>query len=73
METHDRVWIEFLAALEQLPPLARLAFLLNDVLGQSPDDIAALLGHDAATCRQLVDDARSRLRALHAGGHGDTA
>ncbi|UPG92973.1 sigma factor-like helix-turn-helix DNA-binding protein [Luteibacter aegosomatissinici] len=68
----DRVWTEFQAALQQVPPLPRLAFLLSDVLGKPLDEVAALLGRDGRACRQLIDDARSRLRALHAGTHGDT-
>ncbi|MGF6493087.1 DNA-directed RNA polymerase specialized sigma24 family protein [Luteibacter sp. 621] len=71
-ESCDRVWDEFQAALQQLPALPRLAFLLSEVLGKPMDEVATLLGRDGASCRQLIDDARSRLRALHASAHGDT-
>lgn len=67
----DRVWVEFQAALQHVPLLPRLAFLLSDVLGKPIDEVAHLLGRDIATCRQLIGDARTRLRALHVGGHGD--
>ena len=68
----DRVWDEFQAALQELPALPRLAFLLSEVLDMPMDDVATLLGRDGASCRHLIDDARSRLRALHASAHGDT-
>jgi RNA polymerase sigma-70 factor, ECF subfamily len=67
----DRVWLEFQASLQALPILPRLAFLLTDVLGKPVSEVAALLGRDPATCRQLIDDARTRLRAMHASAHGD--
>jgi DNA-directed RNA polymerase specialized sigma24 family protein len=71
VEGCDRVWIEFQAALQQLPLLPRVAFLLSDVLGKPIGEVSALLGRDADTCRELIDDARTRLRALRAGAHGD--
>lgn len=67
----DRVWIEFQASLQAVPILPRLAFLLSDVLGKPIDEVAGLLGRDPATCRRLIDDARSRLRATRARVHGD--
>ncbi|UPG88453.1 hypothetical protein L2Y96_13600 [Luteibacter aegosomaticola] len=67
----DRVWLEFQAVLQRVPILPRLAFLLSEVLGKPLDEVAGLLGRDIPACRQLIDDARSRLRALHAAAHGD--
>jgi Sigma-70, region 4. len=67
----DRVWLEFQASLQAVPILPRLAFLLSDVLGKPIEEVAGLLGRDAATCHRLIDDARIRLRAMHARAHGD--
>lgn len=67
----DRVWLDFQASLQAVPILPRLAFLLSDVLGKPIDEVAGLLGRDAATCHRLIDDARTRLRAMRAGVHGD--
>ena len=66
MPASERVWHEFLAALDKLPPDARAVLLLHDVLGAGFDDIVPLLGLDLAVCRQRLGQARS---CLHA--HGD--
>lgn len=73
----DAVSIAFLALLEQLGPDERAAFLLKDVFDYDYPDIAPLLDHSPANCRQLVHRARQRLQAgkprfaVSAGQHRD--
>ncbi|WP_313245602.1 RNA polymerase sigma factor SigJ [Stenotrophomonas rhizophila] len=59
----DAVSVAFLALLEQLGPDERAAFLLKDVFDYDYPDIAPLLNHSPANCRQLVHRARQRLQA----------
>ncbi|MGH8037890.1 MAG: RNA polymerase sigma factor SigJ [Stenotrophomonas sp.] len=59
----DDVSVAFLALLEQLGPEERAAFLLKDVFDHDYPQIAALLEHTEANCRQLVHRARQRLQA----------
>ncbi|RXR07017.1 RNA polymerase sigma-70 factor [Pseudoxanthomonas composti] len=53
----------FLALMEQLGPDERAAFLLKEAFDYDYDQIANLLGHSQANCRQLVHRARTRLQA----------
>ncbi|GAB3064517.1 sigma factor-like helix-turn-helix DNA-binding protein [Stenotrophomonas tumulicola] len=66
MPPSERVWQEFLAALDELPPDARAVLLLHDVLGAGFDDIVPLLGLDLSACRRRLEQARACLQA-----HGD--
>lgn len=59
----DQVSVAFLALLEQLGPDERAAFLLKDVFDYDYPQIAPLLEHSQANCRQLVHRARQRLQA----------
>lgn len=59
----DEVSVAFLALLEQLGPDERAAVLLKDVFDYDYPEIAPLLGHSPANCRQLVHRARQRLQA----------
>jgi RNA polymerase sigma-70 factor (ECF subfamily) len=59
----DEVSVAFLALLEQLKPDERAAFLLKDVFDYDYPEIAPLLEHSPANCRQLVHRARQRLQA----------
>ncbi|WP_312238559.1 RNA polymerase sigma factor SigJ [Stenotrophomonas sp.] len=59
----DEVSVAFLALLEQLKPDERAAFLLKDVFDYDYPEIAPLLDHSLANCRQLVHRARQRLQA----------
>lgn len=58
----ERVWREFLIALDALPPAARAALLLHAVFEAGYEDIAALIGEPAPVCRAHV--ARARAQAL---------
>lgn len=64
----DRVWSEFMAALNLLAPEVRAAFLLHEVFEAGYDDIARLIGQPAQVCRGHVEYARAhaqiRMQAL---------
>ena len=59
----DDVTLPLMLALERLSPLARAAFLLHDVFGVGFDEIADVIGRDAAACRQLASRARTHVRS----------
>lgn len=54
--------VAFLVVLERLAPEERAAFLLHDVFESEYADIAAILGKNEASCRQIVHRARQRVR-----------
>jgi RNA polymerase sigma-70 factor (ECF subfamily) len=58
----EDVSLAFLALLEQLAPEERAAFLLKEVFDHDYPQVAALLGHSQANCRQMVHRARMRLQ-----------
>lgn len=64
----DRVWSEFMAALNGLAPDMRAAFVLHEIFEAGYDDIARLIGLPAETCRRHVEHARGytldRMRPL---------
>lgn len=55
----DRVWAEFMAALDALPPAVRVAFLLHEVFETDYDAIARMTGLPATTCRRHIEYARA--------------
>jgi RNA polymerase sigma-70 factor (ECF subfamily) len=59
----DDVTLPLLMALERLSPLERAAFLLHDVFGLGFQEVAATIGREPATCRQLASRARGHVRA----------
>jgi RNA polymerase sigma-70 factor, ECF subfamily len=59
----DDVTLPLMMALERLSPLERAAFLLHDVFNVSFEEIAATIGREPATCRQLASRARTHVRA----------
>ena len=59
----DDVSLPLLMALERLSPLERAAFLLHDVFGLDFEEVAATIGREPATCRQLASRARAHVRA----------
>jgi RNA polymerase sigma-70 factor (ECF subfamily) len=62
-ETAEQVSLAFLAVLERLGAEERAAFLLKEAFDYDYAQIAALLGHGEANCRQMVHRARQRLAA----------
>lgn len=62
-EPVEDITLPLMLALQRLSPLERAAFLLHDVFGDSFDDVARLIGRDAAACRQLAARAREHVRS----------
>jgi RNA polymerase sigma-70 factor (ECF subfamily) len=58
-----QVSLAFLVLLEKLGPEERAAFLLKDVFDYDYPQIAELLEHTEANCRQMVSRARTRVQA----------
>jgi RNA polymerase sigma-70 factor (ECF subfamily) len=65
----DDITLPLMMALERLSPLERAAFLLHDVFGVSFEEIAATIGREPATCRQLASRARTHVRAARPRFH----
>ena len=53
------------AALEQLEPEVRLAFLLHDIFDTDLAELALTLGRSEAGCRDLVERARRQVHRHH--------
>ncbi|HEY0505780.1 MAG TPA: sigma-70 region 4 domain-containing protein [Lysobacter sp.] len=51
----NRVWSEFLALLDALPPGTRVVFLMHDIFGASYEEISRLVGLPARDCQRQVD------------------
>jgi RNA polymerase sigma-70 factor (ECF subfamily) len=60
-ETLDSISFAFLVLLEKLTPNERAVFLLREVFNYDYDEIAAIIGKEAATCRQYFSRARKHL------------
>ena len=63
----DRVWTEFMAALDTMAPETRAAFLLHEVFEASYDEIARLIGLPADICRSRIEHARASARMQRPG------
>jgi RNA polymerase sigma-70 factor (ECF subfamily) len=59
----SQVSLAFLSLLERLGPEERAAFLLKEVFDYDYAQVARLVGHSEANCRQMVHRARQRLQA----------
>lgn len=59
----SQVSLAFLSLLERLGPEERAAFLLKEVFDYDYAQVAGLIGHSEANCRQMVHRARQRLQA----------
>jgi RNA polymerase sigma-70 factor (ECF subfamily) len=62
-EIAEQVSLAFLSVLERLGPEERAAFLLKEVFDYDYAQIAELIGHSEANCRQMVHRARTRVQA----------
>ena len=62
-ELAEQVSLAFLSLLERLGPEERAAFLLKEVFDYDYAQIAELIGHGEANCRQMVHRARLRVQA----------
>ncbi|MFB7243635.1 sigma-70 family RNA polymerase sigma factor [Streptomyces populi] len=58
----DSVGLALLVVLETLEPAERLAFVLHDMFAVPFDDIAPVVGRNAAAARQLASRARRRVK-----------
>jgi RNA polymerase sigma-70 factor (ECF subfamily) len=63
VEAADSLSFAILLLLERLTPLERAVFILHDVFGYTFDEVAQMLGTNAAHCRQLGHRARERVAA----------
>jgi len=61
----DRMDLE--AAINQLPPSYRVAFVLHDVEGHEHHEVAEMLGIATGSSKSLLHKARLRLRAILRG------
>ncbi|MFC5569452.1 RNA polymerase sigma-70 factor [Lysobacter yangpyeongensis] len=59
----SQVSFAFLSLLERLGPEERAAFLLKEIFDYDYAQVAELIGHSEANCRQMVHRARQRLQA----------
>jgi len=62
-EIAEQVSLAFLSLLERLGPEERAAFLLKEAFDYDYAQIAELIGHSEANCRQMVHRARTRVQA----------
>jgi DNA-directed RNA polymerase specialized sigma24 family protein len=58
----ERVWADFLAVLDTLPPTTRMVFLMHEVFGASCREIEYMTGVPGDTCNRHLDDAHRSVR-----------
>lgn len=63
VEAAESISQAFLIVLESLSPLERAVHLLHDVFDYTHEEVAQIIGRDAATCRKLLERARKDLVA----------
>jgi len=59
----DNVTVAMHALLERLSPAERTSFVLHDVFQYPFEEVATVVGHSPASCRQLASRARRTLQA----------
>ncbi|MGN6185420.1 MAG: sigma-70 family RNA polymerase sigma factor [Thermoanaerobaculia bacterium] len=64
----DSLGVAVLIVLETLTPAERVAFVLHDMFDVPFDDIAEIVGRNAAATRQLASRARRRVRGADVNG-----
>ena len=72
-EMADSVGLALLVVLEALAPAERIAFVLHDMFDVPFDDIAPIVGRNAAATRQLASRARRRVRGAERPPQADIA
>lgn len=65
----ERVWAEFVSALDMLPPATRAVFLLHALFDASWDDIERTTGVRKDRCGRRIEEARRAMRDHARGGH----
>ncbi len=63
LEELEQVSMAFMVILQKLSPAERAVLLLHDVFDFGHDEIAALVGRNAASCRKLLERARQDVAA----------
>lgn len=63
VEAAESISLAFLVLLESLTPLERAVHLLHDVFDYRHEEIANIIGRDAATCRKILERARKDIVA----------
>jgi len=63
VEAAESISLAFLVLLESLTPLERAVHLLHDVFDYSHDEVASIVGRDAAACRKILERARKDIVA----------
>lgn len=58
----EHVWLEFRVAMDDLPPAARVAFMLHEVFGATLQEVSSVLGLPPEACVDLVALARACAR-----------
>ena len=69
----DSIGVAMLVVLENLAPAERIAFVLHDLFAVPFDDIAPIVGRNAAATRQLASRARRRVQGAPVAGDADPA
>jgi RNA polymerase sigma-70 factor (ECF subfamily) len=69
----DAIGVAMLVVLENLAPAERIAFVLHDLFAVPFDDIAPIVGRNAAATRQLASRARRRVQGAPAVAASDRA
>lgn len=64
----ETIELAFLAAIQLLPPRARAAFILRDVLGWSANETAAILDGSVASANSALQRARATVQKRWPGG-----
>jgi RNA polymerase sigma-70 factor (ECF subfamily) len=64
----DNVTLAMHAVLERLSPAERTSFVLHDVFQYPFEEVAAIVGRSAGSCRQLASRARQKLRTESPAG-----
>ncbi|WDE10170.1 RNA polymerase sigma factor SigJ [Thalassomonas haliotis] len=62
-ELDQTVTMALMVLLDRLSPPQRAAYILHDLLGYAFDEIAAMLGASAVSCRKLASRSREKIRA----------
>ncbi|MFN3153507.1 RNA polymerase sigma factor SigJ [Bremerella sp.] len=62
VELDETISLALMLTIERLKPAERAAFILHDLFGYEFQEVAEILGLEAANCRQLAKRARVHLR-----------
>ncbi|MEW4454010.1 RNA polymerase sigma factor SigJ [Bremerella sp. JC817] len=61
-ELDESISMALMLTIERLKPAERAAFILHDLFGYEFNEVASILGLEAANCRQLAKRARTHLK-----------